>query len=360
MQLYRLPKAEGIDDLTLAEAPEPEPQRGQVKLRMRAWSLNYRDLMVATGRYGVGGTKPGLIPLSDGAGEVVAVGPEVRRARPGDRVCPTFMQGWLGGEVMAEARQRALGGGIDGVLAEYVLVDQEDLVHVPEHLSFEEAATPPCAAVTAWNALFGRRVLRPGETVLVLGSGGVSVFALQLALAAGARVIATSSSDAKLARLRALGAAEGINYRETPEWQEAVRALTGGRGADHVVEVGGAGTLPRSIAATGGQVTLIGVLTGGQIDPAPIMRRNITLRGIFVGPREMFAAMNGAIAQHRLRPQIDKVFAFGQAREADPASAGGGPCRQGRDPRGLAGGRRRTTVVCAQKARFPGHFAFRT
>ena len=318
MQVYRLPKAEGIDDLTLTEGPEPEPRRGQVKLRMRAWSLNYRDLMVTTGRYGVGGTKPGLIPLSDGAGEVVAVGPEVRRVRPGDRVCPTFMQGWLGGEVMAEARQRALGGGIDGVLAEYVVVDQEDLVPVPDHLSFEEAATLPCAAVTAWNALFGGRALLPGETVLVLGSGGVSVFALQLALAAGARVIATSSSDAKLARLRALGAAEGINHRETPEWQEAVRTLTGGRGADHVVEVGGAGTLPRSIAAAriGGQVALIGVLTGGQIDPAPMMRRNITLRGIFVGSREMFAAMNRAIAQHRIRPQIDKVFAFAQAREA--------------------------------------------
>ena len=318
MQLYRLPKAEGIDDLTLAEAPEPEPQRGQVKLRMRAWSLNYRDLMVATGRYGVGGTKPGLIPLSDGAGEVVAVGPAVRRARVGDRVCPTFMQGWLGGEVIAEARQRALGGGIDGVLSEYVVVDQEDLVHVPDHLSFEEAATLPCAAVTAWNALFGGRALQPGETVLVLGSGGVSVFALQLALAAGARVIATSSSDDKLARLRALGAADGINYRETPEWQEAVRALTGGRGADYVVEVGGAGTLPRSIAAAriGGQVALIGVLTGGQIDPAPMMRRNIILRGIFVGSREMFAAMNRAIGQHRIRPQIDSVFAFGQAREA--------------------------------------------
>ncbi len=318
MQFYHLPKAEGIDDLTLAEAPEPEPQRGQVKLRMRAWSLNYRDLMVATGRYGVGGTKPGLIPLSDGAGEVVAVGPDVRRARPGDRICPTFMQGWLGGEVIAEARQRALGGGIDGVLADYVLVDQEDLVHIPDHLSFEEAATLPCAAVTAWNALFGARALRPGETVLVLGSGGVSVFALQFAHAAGARVIATSSSDAKLARLRALGAADGINYRDTPDWQEAVRALTGGRGADYVVEVGGAGTLPRSIAAAriGGQVALIGVLTGGQIDPAPIMRRNIVLRGIFVGSREMFAAMNRAITHHRIRPQIDKVFAFAQAREA--------------------------------------------
>ncbi len=318
MHLYRLPKAESIDDLTLAEAATPQPERGQVLLRMRAWSLNYRDLMVATGRYGAAGTAPNLVPLSDGAGEVVAVGPGVRRAKPGDRVCPTFMQGWLGGEVIEDARRRALGGGIDGVLAEHVLVDQEDLVAIPSHLSFEEAATLPCAAVTAWNALFGGRAVQPGETVLVLGTGGVSIFALQFARLAGARVIATSSSPEKLARARALGASDGIDYREQPEWQDAVRALTDGRGVDHVVEVGGAGTLPRSIAAArvGGQVALIGVLTGGQIDPAPIMRRNVTLRGIFVGSREMFAAMNRAIAQHRLRPVIDKVFPFGQAREA--------------------------------------------
>jgi NADPH:quinone reductase-like Zn-dependent oxidoreductase len=318
MRLYRLPKAEGIDDLTPAEAPEPVPQRGQVKLRMHAWSLNYRDLMVATGRYGVGGTTPNLIPLSDGAGEVVEIGPDVRRARIGDRVCPTFMQGWLGGEVIAEARRRALGGGIDGVLAEYVLVDEEDLVHIPPHLSWEEAATLPCAAVTAWNALYGARRLQPGETVLVLGTGGVSIFALQFAHMAGARVIATSSSAAKLARARALGAAEGIDYRAQPEWQDAVRDLTGGRGADFVVEVGGAGTLARSISAVriGGDVALIGVLTGGQIDPAPIMRRNVTLRGIFVGSREMFEAMNRAIAQHRLRPVIDRVFPFAEARDA--------------------------------------------
>ena len=318
MRLYRLPKAEGIDDLTLTEAPPPVPQRGQVKLRMRAWSLNYRDLMVATGRYGIGGTTPNLIPLSDGAGEVVEVGPGVRRARIGDRVCPTFMQGWSGGEVIAEARRRALGGGIDGVLAEEVLVDEEDLVHIPPHLSWEEAATLPCAGVTAWNALFGARRLQPGETVLVLGTGGVSIFALQFAHMAGARVIATSSSAAKLARARALGAAEGIDYRAQPDWQDAVRDLTGGRGADFVVEVGGAGTLPRSISAAriGGEVALIGVLTGGQIDPAPIMRRNITLRGIFVGSREMFEAMNRAIAQHQMRPVIDRVFPFAAARDA--------------------------------------------
>ncbi len=318
MRLYRLPKAESIDDLTLADTATPEPQHGQVLVRMHAWSLNYRDLMVATGRYGAGGTAPNLVPLSDGAGEVVAAGPGLRRAKVGDRLCPTFMQGWAGGEVVAEARQRALGGGVDGVLAEYVLVDQEDLVHVPPHLSYQEAATLPCAALTAWNALYGGRPLRAGETVLVLGTGGVSVFAAQFAHMAGARVIATSSSAGKLARIRELGVSDGINYRDRPDWHRAVLELTAGRGADIVVEVGGGGTLGNSIAAArvGGQVGLIGVLTGGTIDPAPIMRRNIVLRGIFVGSREMFEAMNRAIALGGLRPVIDKVYRFEDAPAA--------------------------------------------
>ena len=318
MRLYRLPKAESIDDLTLAGMSTPEPQHGQVLLRMHAWSLHYRDLMVATGRYGAGGTAPNLVPLSDGAGEVVAGGPGVRRAKVGDRVCPTFMQGWVGGDVIAESRQRSLGGGVDGVLAEHVLVDQEELVHIPPHLSYPEAATLPCAAVTAWNALYAGRPLRPGETVLVLGTGGVSVFAAQFAHMAGARVIATSSSNEKLARVRELGVSDGINYRDTPNWHKAVLELTGGRGADIVVEVGGAGTLANSISAArvGGQVGLIGVLTGGQIDPAPIMRRNIVLRGIFVGSREMFEAMNRAITQGGLRPVVDKVFPFEDAPAA--------------------------------------------
>jgi NADPH:quinone reductase-like Zn-dependent oxidoreductase len=317
MRLYRL-AGNGLDGIGLTEEPSPQPQHGQVLIRMRAWSLNYRDLMVAKGQYGAGGTRAGLVPLSDGAGEVVAVGPGVTRVKPGDRVCPTFMQGWLGGEVIPEARRQALGGGIDGILAEEVVASEQDLVLIPPHLSFEEAATLPCAAVTAWNALYGGRPLRTGETVLVLGTGGVSIFALQFAHAAGARVIATSSSDAKLERARALGAAEGVNYREQPDWQHAVRELTGGRGVDYVVEVGGAGTLARSIEALriGGEIGLIGVLTGGQIDPAPVMRRNVTLRGIFVGSREMFEAMNRAIAHHGIRPVIDRVFRFEQAAEA--------------------------------------------
>ena len=213
----------------------------------------------------------------------------------------------------------ALGGAIDGVLAEEVLFEQSGLVHVPDHLSFEEAATLPCAAVTAWNALHGGQYpVQPGQTVLVLGTGGVSVFALQFARMAGCRVIATSSSDDKLARVRELGADVTINYRAQPDWEQEVLRATNGRGVDHVVEVGGAGTLPRSIAACalGGQIALIGVLTGGQVDPATIMRRSITLRGIYVGSRAMFEAMNRAISHAVLRPVIDRVFEFGEAPAA--------------------------------------------
>jgi NADPH:quinone reductase-like Zn-dependent oxidoreductase len=323
MRLYRLSRAERIDDLTLAEADTPHPARGQVLVRMRAASLNYRDLMVATGRYGRGGgVKPDLVPLSDGAGEVVAVGPEVSRVKPGDRVAGIFMPRWIGGAITEDAAAVALGGGTaDGVLAEEVLFDAEALIHLPGHLSFEEGATLPCAAVTAWNALFGGpRPLQPGESVLALGTGGVSIFAIQFARAAGARAIVTSSSDAKLARAAEIGATDGVNYARNPDWEKDVLALTGGRGVDHVVEVGGAGTLPRSARAArlGGQIHQIGAALagGGQVDPAPIMRRNLTLRGIYVGSREMFEAMNRAIALHALRPVIDRVFPFEAARDA--------------------------------------------
>ena len=206
------------------------------------------------------------MPLSDGAGEVAEIGPGVTRVKPGDRVAGIFMQTWLGGEIEPEHAASSLGGAIHGVLAEYVVFSQDGLVRLPEHLSFEEGATLPCAAVTAWNALYGGRPLRVGETVLVLGTGGVSIFALQLAHAAGARVIATSSSDGKIAQAKTLGASDGVNYREHPEWHEEVLQLTGGRGVDHVVEIGGASTLPRSIAAArlGGQVHQIGVRAGAR------------------------------------------------------------------------------------------------
>lgn len=318
MRLYRLPQARSFDDLTLGEARVPEPGRGQVLVRMRAASLNYRDLVVATGRYSRGGTRADLVPLSDGAGEVVKVGADVRRVAEGDRVAGIFMQNWIDGPISAAYAASALGGSMDGVLAEYVLFEQHGLVHLPRALSFEEGATLPCAAVTAWSALHGERPLRPGDSVLLLGTGGVSVFALQFAKAAGGRAIITSSSDAKLERAAALGADDGINYLSEPEWDEAVRRLTGGRGVDQVVEVGGAGTLPRSMRAAriGGAVHLIGVLSGGQVDPIRIMHRALNVRGVRVGSRAHFEAMNRAIEQLDIHPVIDRVFDFEQAPEA--------------------------------------------
>ena len=318
MRLYRLPTHTGIDDLALVEAPKPRPGRGQALVRMHAASLNFRDLSVASGKYMLSKLPPNLVPLSDGAGEVVEVGDDVTRLKPGDRVAGIFMQTWLGGELEPQQRGSALGGAIDGVLAEYVVFDAEGLVHIPEHLSFEQAATLPCAAVTAWNALYGLQPLQPGQTVLVLGTGGVSIFALQFAHAARARVIATSSSDEKLERARALGASDGVNYKATPEWQNTVRELTDGRGVDHVVEVGGPGTIARSLGASrgGGVVTLIGVLTRGQIDPLVIFGSGAIVRPIYVGSRQMFEAMNRAIALHRIEPVIDRVCGFEEAREA--------------------------------------------
>ncbi len=318
MKLYCFPKAAGIDTLELREGEMPRPGRGQIVVRMHAASLNYRDLNVAKGSPARGPIPTNLIPLSDGAGEVVETGPDVSRVKIGDRVAGLFMQDWLGGDIEPYHVDSSRGGSIDGVLAEYVLFDQHGVVRLPDHLSYEEGATLPCAGVTAWNALYAGKSLRSGETVLVLGTGGVSIFALQFAHAAGARVIATSSSDTKLAQARALGASDGVNYKQHPEWQTEVLRLTGGRGVDHVVEVGGAGTLPRSVEATrmGGQVHLIGVLTGGEINPTPVLRRNVILRGIYVGSRQMFEAMNQAITLHTIRPVIDRVFPFAEAREA--------------------------------------------
>jgi NADPH:quinone reductase-like Zn-dependent oxidoreductase len=319
MRYHCFPQAAGIDTLEPREGPTPEPARGQILVRMRAASLNYRDLNIAKGASARGPAIPDLVPLSDGAGEVVALGSDVTRWKLGDRVAGLFMQNWLGGDIEPYHVDSSRGGSIHGVLAEYVVFEQDGVVALPAHLSFEEGACLPCAGVTAWNALYGGRSLRAGETVLVLGTGGVSVFALQFAQAAGARVIATSSSDAKLARARELGASDGVNYRAHPEWHTEVLRLTNGRGVDHVVEVGGVGTLSRSIEAArlGGQVHLIGVLTGtGEMNPTPVLRRNLVLRGIYVGSRQMFEDMNRMISHHAIRPVIDRVFPFEQAREA--------------------------------------------
>lgn len=319
MKVWRIAQAGSIDHLAPAEIETPRPGRRQVLVRMRAASLNYRDLMIISGRYGSGQVRPGLIPLSDGAGEVAEIGPDVTRFGVGDRVAGIFHQAWLAGEITKDSLGSALGGDLDGVLAEYVLFEEDGLVFLPPHLSFEEGATLPCAAVTAWDALFCHRPLQPGQSVLTLGTGGVSIFALQFARAAGARVIATSSSDEKLERVRALGASDGINYRTTPEWHENVLRLTAGRGVDHVVEVGGAGTLPRSLAAvrTGGSVSVIGLVAGGgEINPLVLIPKAVAMQGIYVGSRQTFETMNRAITEHEIHPVIDRTFAFEQVREA--------------------------------------------
>ncbi|HEX8423690.1 MAG TPA: NAD(P)-dependent alcohol dehydrogenase [Pyrinomonadaceae bacterium] len=309
----------GIENLVLAEREEPSAAAREVVVRFHAASLNYRDLMFVKGTYHPKAKLP-TVPFSDGAGEVVATGSDVTRWKIGDRVCPIFAQGWFEGEPSLRKNRTALGGGdLDGVLREYGAFDEDGLVKIPESLSFEEAATLPCAAVTVWNALVNSGKLRAGETVLTLGTGGVSVFALQFAKMHGARVIATSSSDEKLERAKELGADVTINYRSTPDWDREVLSLTNRMGVDHVVEVGGAGTLAKSLNSVrvGGHVALIGVLaSGGDFDPRVILMKSVRVQGLLVGSRRMFEEMNGAIEANRLKPVIGKTFAFAEAREA--------------------------------------------
>jgi NADPH:quinone reductase-like Zn-dependent oxidoreductase len=317
MKAYEIRDAFSIDALALSDRPDPKPGHGQVVVKTRAVSLNFRDLLVVKGDYSKKLPLP-MVPCSDCAGEVAAVGDGVSRVKVGDRVAGIFMQTWIEGELTESKARSALGGAAGGVLAESVLLHENGLVHIPAHLSFEEAATLPCAAVTAWHALITEGCLKSGDTVVTLGSGGVSLFALQFSKRAGARVIATSSSDEKLARLRGLGASDGINYKTTPDWDKRVRELTGA-GADHIVEVGGAATLPKSLKSVrmNGRISLIGNLSGGgEVNPVPLLMKNVRLQGIFVGSREMFEAMNTAIVTHGLRPVVDRVFPFDQAREA--------------------------------------------
>jgi NADPH:quinone reductase-like Zn-dependent oxidoreductase len=303
----------------MTEREMPAPSSNEVVVRIHAVSLNYRDVMFFKGVYNPDAKFP-AVPLSDGAGEVIAVGDRVSRWKIGDRVCPIFMQGWLEGALTPQKARTSLGGGdLDGVLREYAAFDENGLVRIPDHLSYEEAATLPCAAVTAWHALVESGRVKAGATILVLGTGGVSIFALQFAKLHGARVIATSSSDEKIERVRALGANEVINYKRIPDWDKEVFRLTGKIGVDHVVEVGGAGTLPRSLNAvrTGGDISVIGVLAGGSgLDPARLLMKSVRLQGIFVGSRQMFEEMNRAIAVHTMRPVIGKTFPFEQAPEA--------------------------------------------
>ena len=309
----------GLDNLALGERPDPEPGPKEVVVEMRACSLNYRDLQVVQGLYDPKMPLP-RVPFSDGAGEVVAVGEGVTRFAEGDRVCGIFMQGWISGGITPYAAATALGGAIDGMLSERVVLSEEGLVPVPNHLSFEEASTLPCAAVTAWNGLVEGGGLKAGDTVLVQGTGGVSLFALQFARMFGARVIATSSSDEKLERALSLGASDGINYKTTPEWDARALELTGGRGVDHVVEVGGPDTLNSSLSAArmGGGIYMIGVLTGirGEVNTALILRKSVRVQGIYVGSRAMFEAMNRAISANEMRPVIDRTFSFEEAPDA--------------------------------------------
>ncbi len=309
----------GIDALTYDKVEIAAPGAGQVLVAIKAVSLNYRDLLVVTGRYSPNLPKP-LVIASDGAGEVVAVDDGVRNFKAGDRVAGSFFQNWQRGEIDRDAAASALGGSIDGVLATARVFEERGLVRVPEHLSYEEAATLPCAAVTVWNALVHKAHVKSGDTVLLMGTGGVSIFGLQFAAMHGARTIITSSSDEKLARAKALGATETINYLKTPDWHKEALRLTGGRGVDIVLEVGGTGTLPKSLRAVrpGGQVSVIGVLAGiaEPLNIGPILHNSVRLQGIYVGSVEMFEAMNRAISTNKLKPAIDRTFAFEQTREA--------------------------------------------
>ncbi|HTV23990.1 MAG TPA: NAD(P)-dependent alcohol dehydrogenase [Polyangiaceae bacterium] len=323
MRRYEIREPKGIGSVLCHEVEAPRPGPGQVLVEMKAWSLNYRDLAMPRGGY-PGNDKvlksPPLVPLSDGAGEVVGVGPGVTSFALGDRVVTSFFQNWGDGELGHDGKGSALGGGIDGVLAERVVLAEQGLVAAPPSLSFEQAATLPCAGVTAWAALTGAPTA-PGQNVLLLGTGGVSIFGLQLAKAMGCRAIITSSSAAKLERARQLGADETINYSLAPEWDREVLRLTGGVGVDNVLEVGGLGTLERSIRATrvSGTISLIGVLASSpEHNPSPldVMFKRQTMRGIYVGSRRMLEDLCRAVEVNRITPVIDRSFGFDAVQDA--------------------------------------------
>ncbi len=328
MRAYEIQESFGIDNLRITERPDPKPGRGQALIKVHASSLNFRDLMMVQGMYNPRQPLP-LIPNSDGAGEVIAVGADVTRVRKGDRVAGIFAQGWLDGKPTREkVGGTTLGGPLDGMLTELAVLDAEGVVPIPDHLAYDEAATLPCAGVTAWSALYRHGNLQPGETVLVLGTGGVSMFALQFAKAAGARVVVTSSSDAKLARAREFGADCCVNYRETPEWYKPVREFTDGVGVDQVIEVGGVGTLGHSLRAVkmGGTISLIGVLAGRdtKLDLTAALMQDVRIQGVIVGSRQSFEDMNAAIIANDLKPIVDQAFHFEDARAAYMLMAEGG------------------------------------
>lgn len=312
MKAYRIPQF-GLDRLEIVETETPIPGPNEVLVEVHAVSLNFRDLRVAEGKYDPRMRLPRQ-PCSDGAGEVVQVGAGVSRFKNGDRVTSIFMQNWIEGPLTAAKSRGALGGDVDGMLATHVALSEEGLIPVPAHLTYAEAATLPCAAVTAWHALVHAAAVKPGDTVLIQGTGGVSIFALQFAKLLGARVLGISSSDEKIERAKALGLDAAVNYRSYPDWARWAIEQTGGEGVDLVVEVGGQGTFNKSLKAVrvGGTVAQIGVLSAGeeQISVLPILHKQISVRGIYVGSRAMFEEMNRAIAQARFRPVVDHVYSF--------------------------------------------------
>ncbi len=309
----------GLEHLQFVDLPTPTCGDGMVLIRVHAASLNYRDLLMVRGHYDPRLKMP-RIPLSDGAGEVVAVGAGVTRFKSGDRVIGLFLQNWQDGGPSREKSRGALGGDIDGVLADYIVLPEHGVVHFPAHLSYEEAATLPCAALTAWNALFHVASTKPGDTVVIQGTGGVSIFALQFAKLAGARVLGTSSSDEKLERARTLGLDEGLNYKSNPEWSSWVKKQTSGEGADVIVEVGGAGTLKESMKAVcvGGTIAQIGVLTSSNesFEVTSVLMRQLRLIGVYVGSGAMMQAMARAMELSKMKPIVGKVFPMLETIEA--------------------------------------------
>ncbi|OBZ07701.1 NAD(P)-dependent alcohol dehydrogenase [Bacillus sp. FJAT-26390] len=320
MNVFEIQDGFGLDHVRKAERSIPVPGTGEVLIKMRAASLNYRDLGVISGFYNPNLQLP-LIPVSDGVGEVVGLGEQASRFKLGDRVSGIFTQSWLSGEPTQEGLASTLGNPLDGLLAEYAVLNEQGLVRVPAHLTDEEAASLACAGVTAWHAIVEEGKVKSGDTVLIQGTGGVSLFALQFAKLHGATVIVTSSSDDKLGRAKSLGADHGINYRSTPEWAQAVLELTHGRGADLIVDVGGAATLNQSLSALrlGGQISLVGILSGASVEGFNIIdaiQKKARLQAINVGSRAMFESMNRAIEQNKLRPVIDRIFPFEQSVDA--------------------------------------------
>jgi NADPH:quinone reductase-like Zn-dependent oxidoreductase len=309
----------GIDKLAFVDREQPVPGAGQALVRMTAASLNYRDYRMVEGSYNPRLKRP-MVPLSDGVGVVEEVGSGVTRVKKGDRVAACFFQKWIEGPPSKEKGNSALGGAIDGVAREYAVFSEEGLVQTPAFLSDEAAATLPCAGVTAWHALFEHAKAAPGDTVLLQGTGGLSIFALQFSVLAGLRTIITSSSDEKLTRARELGAHHTINYKTAPNWDDAARKLTGGEGVGHVVEVGGSDTLARTVKAVRqyGAISVIGVLGGSDavLTPVPVLMNSLRIQGIFVGSRSMFEQMNRAIEFHKIKPVVDKTFAWTDLKEA--------------------------------------------